>query len=422
MKYALAYGKDLLNIDIPAESLAGEIKPRELHPETPADSQQVICHALQNPIGTPALKQIIKQKKAQNAVIIVNDITRPTPYEFMLPPLLQEIEESIPRANIKLIIATGIHRHHTPADNLQIFGEEICKNYTIENHNCDDNLVSLGLLSNGFELIINREVAQADLIVTTGVVSLHYFAGYSGGRKSILPGIAGRALIKRNHQMMNDPKACLGNYEDNPVSDIMLEAARKTGVDFILNVVTGSHHDVSFCVCGDVYEAWIKAVQYCEQLNVAAIEAPADIVVASCGGYPKDINMYQAQKALDSASLAVKKGGTIILAAECREGLGEDTFARWIDEASSVEDIKRRFTERFELGGHKAYAICREIEQADIILVSSLTPATVEKMYITPAPDLDTALSMALARQGKDARILLMPEASRLAVRLVKSE
>lgn len=421
MNYALAYGNGYLNIDVPDDCVAGEIRPRESKGEND-NSTQIIDQALKNPIGTPALTKIIEQKKAKNAVIIVNDITRPTPYDLILPPLLQEIEAGIPRQNIKLIVATGIHRHHTEADNLQIFGREICENYKIENHDCNHNLKSLGLLSNGFELIINRDVAEADLVVTTGVVSLHYFAGYSGGRKSILPGIAGRELIKRNHQMMNDPRACLGNYKNNPVSDIMLEAARKAGVDYILNVVTGSHHDVKFCAAGDVYDAWIQAVQFCEQLNVVAIDEQADIVIASCGGYPKDINMYQAQKALDSAVLAVKKGGTIILAAECSEGLGEDTFVRWVEESSCIEDIKQRFNTQFELGGHKAFAICRELEHADIFLVSSLPPAVVAKMFITPAPDLDTALETAFLKHGPKARILLMPEASRLAVRTAGCE
>jgi nickel-dependent lactate racemase len=422
MNYELPYGKNFLNIDIPEKYRAKEVKPREIESNNQKSSSELIFQALKEPIGTPVLGEIIKRKRAQNAVIIVNDITRPTPYDLMLPPLLREIEQYIPRPNIKLIVATGIHRPHTESDNRQIFGAEICQNYTIQNHDCDNNLISLGPLSNGFELIINRDVARADLVVTTGVVSLHYFAGFSGGRKSILPGIAGRELIKKNHQMMNDPKACLGNYKDNPVSDIMLEAARKAGVDFILNVVTGSHHEVKFCAAGDVYEAWIKAVEYSEQLNVVPIKEQADIIIASCGGYPKDINMYQAQKALDSAVLAVKKGGTIILAAECIEGLGEDTFTRWIEESSCQEDIRHRFQTKFELGGHKAFALCRELDQAHIILVSSLPDTIVKKMFLTPAPDLETALNMALARHGADASILVMPEASRIAVKVEKPE
>ncbi|HEX3011893.1 MAG TPA: nickel-dependent lactate racemase [Syntrophomonadaceae bacterium] len=422
MKYQLAYGRQFIDLDIPDEYMTDEILPQENECSDDTDETAIILDALQNPIGTPTLKDLAEQKKARNAVIIVNDITRPTPYQVILPPLLQELEQVVDRCNIKLIIATGIHRPHTTADNLEIFGEYICKHYSITNHNCDENLASLGRLSNGFELVINRDVAEADLVITTGLVSLHYFAGFSGGRKSILPGIAGRELIKKNHQMMNDARACLGNYKDNPVSKIMIEAARKAKVDFILNVVTDSQHKVRFCTTGDLYEAWLKAVHFCEKMNVVSIEAPADIVIAGCGGFPKDINMYQSQKAIDSAVLAVKKGGTIILAAECSEGLGEDTFARWINEASSKEDIKVRFSANFELGGHKAFAICRELEHADIIMVSSLPDEIVAKMFITPAPDLNTALKIALGRQGTPARILLMPEASRLAVKIAPCE
>jgi nickel-dependent lactate racemase len=253
-------------------------------------------------------------------------------------------------------------------DNKNIFGAEICNKYIIENHNCDDNLKSLGVLSNGMKLIINETVAEADLVITTGVVALHYFAGYSGGRKSILPGIAARKLIEANHQMMTDKRACLGNYENNPVSDIMVEAARMVGVDFIINVVLGPNHDIVFAAAGDVFEAWMKAVKHCEQISVVNISQQADIVIAGCGGFPKDINMYQAQKALDAAVLAVKPGGTIILGAECREGLGEKTFEEWVSSAKSPEDIFKRFSERFELGGHKAFAICRVLKKVNIIV------------------------------------------------------
>jgi nickel-dependent lactate racemase len=268
------------------------------------------------------------------------------------------------------------------------------------------------------ELIINRTAAEADLLITTGLVNLHYFAGYSGGRKSILPGIAGRKLIQANHQMMSDERACLGNYRDNPVSDIMMEAARKAGVDYIINVVTAGRDEILYAATGDMYEAWLSCVKYCEEHNVVGIKQQADVVIASCGGFPKDINMYQAQKALDSASLAVKPGGTIILLAECREGMGEETFEEWIMQSSSPGDIINRFNNCFELGGHKAYAICRTLNQANIILISSLKPALVEKMYMHWAPSMEAALELAYQKQGDHPLIIVMPEASKNGIRL----
>ncbi len=417
MQTKLAYGKTKLELEVNDANLLWILEPLPL--STSVDGRELVAQSLQNPLGTKSLPDIIKQKAARNAVIVVNDITRPTPYETILPPLLAEIQNGgINPKDITLIIATGIHRHHTDDDNIAVFGSQICDQYRIENHDCDHNLISLGRLSNGLDLIINRTAAEADLLITTGVVGLHYFAGFSGGRKSILPGIASRQVIEANHKMMSDPRARLGNYQDNPVSDLMLEAAFRAGVDFIFNVVTQSKYDIAFCAAGDVKEAWLAAVKFCEATTSISINAQADIVIASCGGYPKDINMYQAQKALDAAVLAVKPGGTIILAAECREGLGEDTFQDWIEKATCRQDIIDRFHRHFELGGHKAYAICRTLDQADIILISEMPPDLVNHLFMIPAPDFQQALVIARHRHGPDAKVIIMPEAPKLGIKV----
>jgi len=417
MKLQFAYGKKHIPLEIPNEWVAEVI-------EAPAAGQEssglnMIEKALQNPIGTYKLEEIIIKKSARNAVVVVNDITRPTPYTLILPPLLEKIENAgIHSEDITLVIATGIHRHHTPVDNQEVFGADICRRYKIINHNCDTELVSIGTLSNGLELIINKTAAETDLLVTTGVVGLHYFAGYSGGRKSILPGIAARQVIEANHKMMSDRRARLGNYEDNPVSDLMIEAAQMVNVDFILNVVTHGKKEIAFCAAGDVEQAWLEAVKFCEGLNTVKIKQQADIVIASCGGYPKDINMYQAQKALDSAVLAVKPGGTIILTAECQEGLGEDTFAKWIESSSCPQDIFDRFNSNFELGGHKAYAICRILEHAQILLLSSISDEDVRSMFMTPVHSLEEALDIVKGQYGTQARLIIMPEAAKIAVKV----
>lgn len=420
MKETLAFGREYIEFEVPAENLINKIEGQHFTEDCPR--KDLVQNALDNPIKSEKLRTIIKKKKAQNAVVVVNDITRPTPYELILPPLLSEIEEAgIQKNSITLVIATGIHRAHTADDNRKIFGLEICNNYRIENHNSDNNLISMGLLSNGMELVINRTVAEADMIITTGMVNLHYFAGYSGGRKSILPGVAGRKLIEANHSMMDDERACLGNYHNNPVSDIMIEAARRCRVDFILNVVTGSKHDITFCAAGDLEAAWIEAVKFCEKKYVVSIPQKSDIVIAGCGGYPKDINIYQAQKALDAAVLAVKDGGTIILAAECSEGLGEDTFEEWIKNAKSPQDIVNRFHNKFELGGHKAFAIVRTLEKADILLLSNLSDETVNEMFLTPVHNMEEAIAMALDKHGRNARISIMPEAPKIGIKVTDS-
>lgn len=416
MNFKLAYGEKYLSLQLSEDRSVRLIGAPSVPVLLPGP--ELVAKALENPIGTPRIENIVARKSARNAVIIVNDITRPTPYQLMLPPLLNKIEQAgISPDNITLIVATGIHRHHTEADNHQVFGPDICRKYKIVNHNCDDHLDAIGTLSGGLDLIINQTAARADLLITTGVVGLHYFAGYSGGRKSILPGIAARPIIEANHKMMSDRRARLGNYEDNPVSDLMLEAAQIAGVDFILNVVTHGKNEIAFCAAGDVKLAWLEAVKFCEKINTVKIKEPADIVIAGCGGYPKDINMYQAQKALDSAVLAVKPGGMIILAAECREGLGEETFERWIESSDCPQDIMDRFNTRFELGGHKAYAICRILENARILLVSSLSDPIVRKLFMEPVRSLEDAVEIARAQYGKDATIIIMPEAPKIAVK-----
>ena len=417
----LAMGKTYLELNTEGLNLIGILAAGP--PPISEPNHHLLRRAMANPIGTPSLKAIAMRKRAKNAVIIVNDITRPTPYRFVLPPVLSELHSTGLRpVDIKLIVALGIHRPHTEEENRNIFGHDIMDRYEVINHNCDQNLKSLGTLSNGMELEISREAAETDLLITTGVVELHYFAGYSGGRKSILPGIASRKLIEANHKMMDDSRASLGRYQDNPVHKIMLEAAKKVHVDFIVNVVMNSKEQIGLAVCGDVYEAWLKAVQYCEQANVITAPEKADIVIASAGGYPKDINFYQAQKALEAAVNAVKKNGTIILAAECPEGLGEATFARWLEEARQPEDIKQRFYNNFELGGHKAFAICKTLDYCQVILVSSLDKKTVNKLFMEKANDVQEALQKALNRHGKAASIYIMPEASKVGVKITHQQ
>ncbi len=413
----LAYGNAFIEFDFSAYGKWTIIEPRQTL-EKAADSALIIENALMNPYGTEDIYELALRKKAGNAVIIVNDITRPTPYRYMLPPIIRELNRAgIADASITLLVATGIHRSHSDTDNAFCFGEDICRRVNVVNHDCDQDLLTIGTLDNGIELKINRLAVETDLLITTGLVSLHYIAGFSGGRKSILPGIAARNAIEASHRLMNDNRACLANIKDNPVNDLMLQAAGLAGVDYIMNVV-GTADRVYFAAAGHYNEAWRKVVEYCEQTSVVDIDMQADVVIASCGGYPKDINVYQAQKALDTALMAVKTGGTIILLAECREGLGEEIFTEWVKAASCPDDIKKRFHSQFELGGHKAFAICRILDQADILMISSLKDEEVEELYIRPMPDLHAALKYARDKHGQEMTIAIMPEAPKTAVRI----
>lgn len=371
----------------------------------------MVRDALQNPVATPKLSEIIKEKNAKTVAIIVNDITRPTPYNYMLPPLLEELEAAqIVPENIKFIVATGSHRAHTDEENRSIFGDVVDK-YTFISHDCDKNLANLGKLSNGSELLLNADVVNADIKIITGMVDLHYIAGFSGGRKSILPGVAGRALITENHSMMTEPKATTGNYADNPVSLIQFEAAKKVGVDFLINVVQNTKKELVKVAAGELEQAWLEGVAACQSVNMVFVDKQADVAIGSAGGFPKDINIYQSQKGIDNMDYIVRDGGTIILLAECSEGFGEHTFEEWVMEANSMQDIFDRFAKGFVLGGHKAYAICKVLANKEVCLVTKMPKNLVEKMYMRPFESVDEALAYAKQKHGEDFTAYIMPQA-----------
>lgn len=366
---------------------------------------------LKNPIGSPSLKDLIIQKKAKKILIIVNDITRPTPYEIILPPLLDELRQiGIKKENIIFIIATGIHRSNSPEEIKEIFGENIFSAYNFINHNCDDpHIKDLGKLKSGNKLWVDPIISDTDFIITTGVIVPHYFAGFSGGRKSILPGICGRKTIEANHARMVYPDSRAGNLKGNPVHEEMQEAAEKVGVDFNINVVTDENHQIVEIVAGELLTSWRQGVEVCKQIYICPIKKKAEVVIASAGGYPKDINVYQAQKALENACHAVKPGGTIILLAECSEGYGEPTFKKWIEEASSPDDIIERLNKKFILGGHKAYAIARAVKEVEVILISSLPQDKVRKLFFIPMKNISQALNYVKDKYGEDFQAYILP-------------
>ncbi|MBE3036928.1 MAG: nickel-dependent lactate racemase, partial [Candidatus Atribacteria bacterium] len=366
---------------------------------------------LKNPIAYASRKELIFQKKASKILIIVNDITRPTPYEVILPPLLDELHQiGIKKENIIFMVATGIHRSNSQEEIKEIFGEHIFSAYKFINHDCDDlRSKDLGNLKSGNKLWVDPMVSDSDFIITTGVIVPHYFAGFSGGRKSILPGICGRKTIEANHARMVHPNARAGNLKGNPVHQEMQEAAEKVGVDFNINVVTNEHHEIIEIVAGELLASWQQGVEICKQIYICPIEKKADVVIASAGGYPKDINVYQAQKALDNAYQAVKSGGTIILLAECSEGYGEPTFEKWIEEANTPDDIIKRLKNKFVLGGHKAYSIAKLTKEVEVILISSLPPEKVHKLFFIPMENIAQALNYVQDRYGENFQAYILP-------------
>ena len=412
MHVQLNYGKSHITLDLSKLENASVISGRNIDPL--ANLSTEVSLKLQHPTGKHRLADEIKQKNAENVLIIINDITRPTPYKHILPPILEELHKAdVPIEGITFLIATGIHREMTVDEIRTVVGSELVNTYEAINHNCDekDNLVYIGTLKFGTEFYVNRHCVDSDFVIVTGVIAPHYFAGYSGGRKSILPGISGRQTIKHNHALMASEEARTCNLDGNPVHLEMIDAARKVGVDFMVNIVTDSHGRAVEVVAGDVEEAWLEGVQIGRELFVTHIDELADVVIACAGGYPKDINVYQTQKAIDNAARATAPGGTIIILAECPEGLGEPTFEKWMFEAKSPDDVLMRFSSGFELGGHKAYSLAKVSKNKEIVLVSGLDDDIVRKMFLTPAKDLEQALQYVRAKHGPDHKCIVMPKA-----------
>ena len=420
IEVSLKYGDKSINFHLEDKNIIGILTAkRAISLKEPIKKLEKL---LENPINSLPLEQLIKDKEAKKILIIVNDIIRPTPYNILLQPLLKKLEETgIRRDDITFLIATGAHRGNTVEENIKIFGEELISSYLFLNHNCDDsNLIDLGRLKSGNHLYVNPMVKKADFIITTGVIVPHYIAGFSGGRKSIHPGICARETIERNHSQMVHSKAATGNLIDNPVHEEMVEAASKVKIDFNINTITDEDSNIIDIVAGELHESWSKGVEICKNTYITPIKEKADAVFTSTGGYPKDINIYQAQKALDNAYHAVKPGGTIVLIAECREGIGNTVCEQWINEANSIQDIEERLKKCFILGGHKAYAIAKVAKEVDLILLSSLNKELTKKLFMEPAEDIEQAIKLIREKHGDGFRSYIIPSGSTILPQIKK--
>ena len=369
--------------------------------------EELLLDALNNPIGTERLRNIVKS--GEKIAIITSDITRPMPSNRVLPLLLEELYAAgIKDEDIIIVFALGSHRSHTKEEMMTLVGEDIWNRIKCIDSNPDD-CINLGFTKKGTPVDIDRNVVNANRRICLGNIEYHYFAGYSGGAKAIMPGVSTRKAIQENHCMMIDERACVGNINDNPVRLDIEEAASVLGIDFILNVVLDEKKKIIGAFAGDSISAHRKGCEFLDKIYKIEIQEKADIVLVSQGGYPKDLNLYQTQKALDNAKHAVKDGGTIILIGSCKEGLGEKTFEEWILSAKESKSLIDRIKTDFKLGGHKAAAIALVLEKADIYLVSDLDENLVKNIFMKPYKTVKNAYENALKKHGNDAKVIVMP-------------
>jgi nickel-dependent lactate racemase len=399
---ALPYGEGRMEISVPQENLLGVFLP---HPASEAGKPGVLLRrALAVPIGSPPLHEMARGRKS--AAILVSDLTRPVPTRLLLPPLLEELERGgLDRRRVKVVIATGLHRSHTPAERRALVGEAVADSVEVEDHS-PERCVNCGVTPGGLPIEVNRTVLDADLRICTGNIDPHYFVGYSGGAKAVMPGVSSRAAVTATHRLMLLPGAEVGRVEGNPVRAAIEEVGEAVGIDFILNVVVNERKEIVAAVAGHHRLAHREGCRVADRLFKVALPAPAEIVVAAAGGYPKDLNLYQAQKSLDHARLAVRAGGVIILVAECREGFGDETFERWMTEAGSPEAIVDRMGKEFVMGGHKALAVALTMQRARVILVSALPPEVVRRALFEPATEAQAALDELLDRRAASLAVL----------------
>jgi nickel-dependent lactate racemase len=409
--FNLPYGKSSLTFTLPEGFVAKTLEPKDVPAAT--DPVSRVEKALSKPVGGVELSQF---HNARTVSIAVNDKTRPVPHQHLLPPLLKRLEAlGIPPTAIQLFIATGTHPFMPPEEYPRILPAEVINRYSITCHEADDhnNLVHLGTTARGTPVWVNKSYLEADLRVVVGNIGPHQFQGFSGGVKSAAIGLAGRETINHNHAMMTDPKAQVGWYKDNPPRQDIEEIGQKIGVHFALNAILNSQKEIVHALAGDPRAIMEVGIPLAREVYLVEVDTQYDFVIASPGGYPKDLNLYQTQKALGHASLITRDGGVIIITAACPEGSGSQSYESWMEGVHSIAEVFSRFQqEGFRVGPHKAFQIARDADRVNVFLVSDLSPEFTRRMLLTPASSVEEAFSLARKDLPPTPRGAVMPQAT----------
>ena len=415
MEIKLPYGRTHLSANIPDARLHAVLLSHLEDYQPALGEVELVESALRAPIGSEPLEKLVEGKN--NVVLIASDHTRPVPSKVLVPPILAAIRRGNPQAEVTILIATGCHRGTTKAELIEKFGREIVEKEKIVIHDCADeeNMVTIGTLPSGGALRINRIATEADLLISEGFIEPHFFAGFSGGRKSVLPGIAAKETVYWNHnaEFISDPCARTGILEGNPLHRDMIFAARAAKLAFICNVVINAKHQVVNAFAGDCEQAHIAGTQFLKELCQCPKD-PADIVITTNNGYPLDQNMYQAVKGMTSAEATCKEGGVIIMAASCSDGHGGESFMKTITEdvpaaqiLAKIEATPKKDTvpDQWE-----SQILARILSKYHVVLVSHADPDLVSAMKMHPAENVSQALEIADGLLGRKGSIAVIPE------------
>jgi len=418
-KIFLPYGEDKISLSIPKRNLL-KVCLLKSKPGV-KDSLKEIRKSIDNPIRSQIIPQISQAKNS--AVVICTDISRPTPDNLLIPPILDGLNKGeIFDKSIKVIIARGQHREMSKEEVEKKVGKEVLERVRVVQHDPDNNLFYLGNTKKGHELWVNKDVVQSEVKISTGNIVPHRYAGYGGGAKSVLPGISSRESIGFNHLQVETGEAALGKMEGNPVREEMEEAAKMIGLDFIVNTVMNDKNEIVKVVAGDPVKAHRTGVKICKEIYGVKIPEKADIVIAS--SHPMDISFYQASKTLEAVGHIIRDNSTIIMISPCYEGVGGDNFLDYLKEKTPEDIIKsiKIHKERNVVEGVISYLITKCKEKAKIYLISEgISDKEVEKMGMFAAKSVQSILDNILPRYGEDAKILVLPTAS-ITLPLLKEE
>jgi len=406
-RVSFPYGKEKLNYEFD-DNMISAVLESSINEYTPElDCAALVKQAMENPVGSPKLNELARDKK--NIVIIASDHTRPVPSKLIIPPMLSEIRSVNPNADITILIATGCHRGTTKQELINKFGEEIVNNEKIYIHDCDERekLVNIGKLPSGGECEINSLAYNADLLISEGFIEPHFFAGFSGGRKSVLPGIAGRKTVLSNHcsEFVASPFSRTGILNNNPIHEDMVWAAEKAQLKFIVNVVLNAEKQVIFATAGDVFASHKAGTDFLSKLcGVKAV--PSDVVITTNGGYPLDQNVYQSVKGMTAAEATVKEGGVIIMLSRSDDGVGGDHFYR---QMSKEEDLNKIMAELMARGRNETLPdqwmtqiLSRILMKAKVIYISETPDEIVTAMHMIPAHSIEEAINTAKKLLNKE--------------------
>lgn len=399
---------------IPEENFLGSFEPRSAG--AVSDPAAEVRRALAEPIGSPRLAELAK--RARTCVVICSDHTRPVPSRYIIPAMLEELRRGNPELDITLLIATGCHRGTTAEELAGKFGPEIVQSEKIVIHDCDDAamLTEAGILPSGGRLILNKLAMECDLLVSEGFIEPHFFAGFSGGRKSVLPGIASRVTVLANHsaEFIESPFARTGILENNPIHRDMVYAARRAKLAFIVNTVIDGGKRIVRAFAGELETAHLAGVEFCRKQ--AGISVPeADIVITSNGGYPLDMNVYQSVKGMTAAEAVCREGGVIVMVAGCSDGHGGESFYRALKAASSPDEILervRKVPRDATTPDQWQYQImARILKRFKVLMYAPECPQEMlREMMLEPVSSPEEALSKAFGYCGSSARVAALPD------------